>query len=247
MFFAEQGGSKRDPWAVAGREESIALKTRDGEKMRNAASPAGKIDEQLADARANLTEDVRSVATEASTLTDWRHHFHKHPWLFAGAAAALGFVLTPRRRRGAYRAAGPSRVTEAAESKQPAGLSDAITRSRNGMLRASIASLTVAIVEEGLILGVRRGRELLSHPPANVHAEEPAAGSKQPISRDHAPEVISNGPVAPSQPQTGAAELQQTIDHLQRYLKGAMADHPKVSLVAAAAAGVVLAWSVKRK
>lgn len=215
--------------------------------MRNAATPADEIEEQLAAARSDLADDVRTAATEASTLTDWRHHFRTHPWLFSGAAAALGFVLTPCRRYSARSAVSSTGVTEAADSKQAAGLSDAMARSRNGMLRASVASLAVALVEEAVILGVRRGREILaSQPLANGQAEGPAAGSKQPISGDNAPEAVSNGQVAPSRQDAGTGEFQQAVGHLQRCLKGAMADHPEMSLFAAIATGVVLGWTVKR-
>ena len=124
---------------------------------------------------------------------------------------------------------------------------DAMARSRNGMLRASVASLAVALVEEALILGVRRGGEILGHPTANDQAEGQAVGSKQPISRQDRPETISNGQVAPARQDAGAAEFQQAVGHLQRCLKGAIANHPETSLIAAAAAGVVLGWTVKRR
>ena len=217
--------------------------------MDHATTPSDAIKEQLAAARSTLVDDVRVAATDASTLTDWRHHFRKHPWFFSGAAAALAFALTPRRRR-RLRARGAVRSTEipgAADSKQASGLSDAVARSRNGMLRASVASLAVALVEEALILGVRRGREVLSQPVADDQAERQAAGSKQPISRQDGPESISNGQLAPSRQDADTAELQQAVGHLQQYLKGAMADHPKVSLIAATAAGVVLGWTIKRR
>ena len=217
--------------------------------MNNATTHADAIEEQLAAARSTLADDVRNTAIDARTLSDWRHHFRTHPWLFSGAAAAVGFVLTPRQRRRlrAGSAVGSAGVAEAADTKQAAGLSDAMARSRNGLLQASVASIAAALVEEALILGVRRGRELLSHPVADDRAEGPAAGSKQPISRQDGPEVIPNGRIAPLRQDTGTAEFQQAVGHLQRCLKGAMADHPEMSLVAAAATGVVLGWTVKRK
>jgi hypothetical protein len=58
---------------------------------------------------------------------------------------------------------------------------------------------------------------------------------------------MSNGQVPPSQQDAGMAELQQAVGHLQQYLKGTMADHPKASLIAATAAGVVLGWTIKRR
>ena len=215
--------------------------------MRNAANPADDIEEQLAAARANLTEDVRSATAKASALTDWRHHFQKHPCLFASVTAALGFVLTPRRRREASTAVSSPAVSDESDSRHSAGLSDAIARSRNSMLQASVASLAVAIVEEGLILGVRRGLELLNHPLASEQTAASVPKSSQAVSSENAPEAISNGQAAPSRLGIGTAESQHAVEQLRQHLKSAMADHPKASLIAAAAAGVVLGWTVKRK
>jgi hypothetical protein len=58
-----------------------------------------EIERQMAVLRSVLEHDVKELASEARTLTDWRHHFQRHPWLFCGAAAALGFLVVPRARR----------------------------------------------------------------------------------------------------------------------------------------------------
>src|SRR5690348_14445396 len=51
---------------------------------------------QLAAVRASLAREARAVVSDARTLTDWRHHYRLHPWLFCAGAAAIGFVLAPR-------------------------------------------------------------------------------------------------------------------------------------------------------
>jgi hypothetical protein len=52
---------------------------------------------EMALARAALARDARAALVDARTLVDWRHHFHVHPWLFCGCAAAVGFLLVPHR------------------------------------------------------------------------------------------------------------------------------------------------------
>jgi hypothetical protein len=42
-----------------------------------------------------LARDADAAAADARSLADWRHHFRTHPWLFCGAAAAIGFLLVP--------------------------------------------------------------------------------------------------------------------------------------------------------
>jgi hypothetical protein len=61
--------------------------------------------EQMARVRSHLANDVGEVVEQAKELTDWRSHVRRHPWLFAGAAAAIGFMIVPaRRRRGDFSA-----------------------------------------------------------------------------------------------------------------------------------------------
>ena len=64
--------------------------------MDNGSRP-DDIRRRLAAARAALAHDAHAAVTDARTLADWREHFHAHPWLFCGGAAALGFFLVPRR------------------------------------------------------------------------------------------------------------------------------------------------------
>jgi hypothetical protein len=54
--------------------------------------------EQMARVRSHLANDVGEVVEQAKEMADWRNHVRRHPWLFAGAAAALGFMIVPARR-----------------------------------------------------------------------------------------------------------------------------------------------------
>ena len=65
----------------------------------NPESTSDDIERQLAKMRSVLDQDVRGLANQARTLVDWRYHFGSHPWLYCGGAAALGFMLVPRRQR----------------------------------------------------------------------------------------------------------------------------------------------------
>jgi hypothetical protein len=65
----------------------------------NPISTSDDIERQLAKMRSVLDQDVRGLANQARTLVDWRYHFRSHPWLYCGGAAALGFMLVPRRQR----------------------------------------------------------------------------------------------------------------------------------------------------
>jgi hypothetical protein len=57
--------------------------------------------EQMARVRNHLADDVVEVVEQAKELTDWRSYVRRHPWMCVGAAAAIGFMMVPVRRRAA--------------------------------------------------------------------------------------------------------------------------------------------------
>jgi hypothetical protein len=57
-----------------------------------------EIQRRMAQIRRELHEDVRGAVEGAQSLTDWRSQVRNHPWLALGAAAALGYLIVPRRR-----------------------------------------------------------------------------------------------------------------------------------------------------
>ena len=124
---------------------------------------------------------------------------------------------------------------------------DATVRSPDGLLRAVIQLSVATLIEEALIFGVRRGREFLSQQAAHDGAEARPAEPKQPVSSHTPPDVIPNGHGTPQQSETGSVDLQQGVTLLRQCLKGVAADHPKTTLIAAASAGVVLGWILKRR
>lgn len=66
------------------------------------ATATNEIDDirrQMARIRRELHEDVRGVVEGAEAATDWRHYIRDYPWASVAVAAALGFILVPRRRK----------------------------------------------------------------------------------------------------------------------------------------------------
>jgi len=55
------------------------------------------IQRQMARARLQIHEDVGGAVDGVQTLTDWRTIVRSHPWLSLAAAAALGYMVIPRR------------------------------------------------------------------------------------------------------------------------------------------------------
>ena len=58
-----------------------------------------EIQRRMAQIRHELHEEVREAVKGAQSLTDWRSQVRNHPWLALGAAAVMGYMIVPRRRR----------------------------------------------------------------------------------------------------------------------------------------------------
>ncbi len=54
-----------------------------------------EIRRRMAEVRGLLGREVQSLATSAKAKTDWHYYYRQHPWLFAGAAVALGYLIVP--------------------------------------------------------------------------------------------------------------------------------------------------------
>jgi hypothetical protein len=61
--------------------------------------------QRMSHLRSQITTEAAEMAASARKLTDWRYHFRKIPWVAVGGAAALGFLLVPRKQRVVERAA----------------------------------------------------------------------------------------------------------------------------------------------
>jgi ElaB/YqjD/DUF883 family membrane-anchored ribosome-binding protein len=74
---------------------AAAAATCEGSSMGDSAED---IRRQMQDVRRSAAEEVRELVDTAKTLTDWRYHVKHHPWICAGTALALGFLIVPRKR-----------------------------------------------------------------------------------------------------------------------------------------------------
>jgi len=53
----------------------------------------------MAQIRHELHKDVKEVVEGAEAVADWRRYIRLYPWIAAGAAVALGYLVVPKRRR----------------------------------------------------------------------------------------------------------------------------------------------------
>lgn len=60
--------------------------------------PAERIRRQMHEIRREVGADVQGIVDSAQELSDWRYYVRRNPWLSVGAAFAVGFMVSPRRR-----------------------------------------------------------------------------------------------------------------------------------------------------
>lgn len=58
---------------------------------------ADEIRRRMAELRGMLRRDAQATADELRQLTDWRYYVKSYPWACAAVAAAIGYLLVPRR------------------------------------------------------------------------------------------------------------------------------------------------------
>ncbi len=58
-----------------------------------------EIRQEMARIRHDLHEDVAGVVEGANDAMDWRSYPRNHPWISAGVAALVGYLLVPKRSR----------------------------------------------------------------------------------------------------------------------------------------------------
>ena len=47
--------------------------------------------------RREIDQDLEDVSASARSMVDWKHYVKTYPWLCVGTAAALGFLIAPKR------------------------------------------------------------------------------------------------------------------------------------------------------
>jgi hypothetical protein len=115
---------------------------------KSTATEITEIQRRMAQVRHELHEEVREAVKGAQSLTDWRSHVRHHPWLALGAAAAVGYLIVPRRRQ----EPGPTIVAvapQAAGATVPVPAAAAPKKKRWGLIGSALGLLVPIAVRAG--------------------------------------------------------------------------------------------------
>ncbi len=114
--------------------------------------------------RCDIDQDLEDVSASAHSMVDWKHYVETYPWICLGAAAALGYLMVPKRS--------PTAVapTEPAKSDRPAAKAE--SAAMPGWVNALVAAVAGIAVREAIAyLGQNAGKFLATngHPETNHH------------------------------------------------------------------------------
>lgn len=63
----------------------------------NDPPPADSVRARMQRIRCEIDRDVEDMAASARSMVDWKHYVKTYPWVCLGTAAALGFLIVPKR------------------------------------------------------------------------------------------------------------------------------------------------------
>ena len=118
--------------------------------------------------RCDIDQDLEDVSESARSMVDGKHYVEAYPWVCLGAAAALGFLIVPKRSTPTE--ADLTAPTEPAKADHPAAKS--APGATHGWVDALILAVAgIAIREAIAYLGQNAGRLLgmNGHPETNHH------------------------------------------------------------------------------
>ena len=116
--------------------------------------------------RCDIDQGLEDVSASARSMVDWKHYVKTYPWVCLGTAAALGFLVVPKRAPAIH--AGLATPAELAKSGQRAIYSAPAAR---GWLESLVATVVSVAFREGTAyLGRSAGRLLgTTSPPGTIH------------------------------------------------------------------------------
>jgi hypothetical protein len=108
--------------------------------------------------RRNLAAHAEEAVKNARTKFDWRHYVASHPWTAVAAAAAVGFLLVPRRACG--KASSPP-ATSATVAPVARTSHSPLSGVAAGILTGVMGAVTSTIAGEAAALVARSFNEVL--------------------------------------------------------------------------------------
>lgn len=118
--------------------------------------------------RCDIDQDVEDVSASAHSMVDWKHYVKAYPWVCLGTAAALGFLIVPKRST----AIRPDLATLTELARSGHLVVNSAPAGARGWVDALVATVVrIAVREATAYLGQSAGRLLgiSTHPGTSHH------------------------------------------------------------------------------
>ena len=117
--------------------------------------------------RCEIDQDLEDVSASARSLVDWKHYVKTYPWVCLGTAAALGFLIVPKRST----AINADLATRPNWQRPAIWSSHSAPAAARGLVDALVATVvSIAVREATAYLGQSVGRLLgITKPPGTNH------------------------------------------------------------------------------
>jgi len=136
---------------------------------------ADDIVKRMQDVRREVSDNVKGIVGSAKTLTDWRYHVRRHPWLCAGLALGAGFLVVPRKKQ-----VPTADARQLAELLKKYNVAVQPQHSGSGGLIKALVGMAVPMIG-------RAAMTMAQNRMAAMHSGEFGAGDEEEMSRSHIP------------------------------------------------------------
>jgi hypothetical protein len=121
--------------------------------------------------RCDIDQGLEDVSASAHSMVDWKHYVQSYPWVCLGAAAALGYLIVPKRLTTRADLAAPTVPTQTGRPVADAAPTAAPTVAR-GMFDALVGAVASIAVREAIAYLGQNAEKLLgmkTKPETNHH------------------------------------------------------------------------------
>ena len=117
--------------------------------------------------RCDIDQGLEDVSASARSLVDWKHYVKTYPWVCLGTAAALGFLIVPKRST----AINADSATPADLARTGHRVANSAPAAARGWVDSLVATaVSIAVREATTYLGRSVGRLLgTTNPPGTNH------------------------------------------------------------------------------
>jgi hypothetical protein len=124
----------------------------------------------MAAIRRHMNDDLREIRDSSETMLDWRYYFKRYPWPMMTAAAAVGFLVVPRRLQVVR--PDPETLAKMAKREQLIVQQKADTKPEKGLAAVAFGLLAHALLRAGTAYVGQQAGKLFGQQAANSNGDE---------------------------------------------------------------------------